>query len=273
MKNSQQNCVETELKAIQKVSIVNSKIVATESCITADDNNTVKDNLFCAATSIENLAHKNNRVTSGANLDSSYNAANNTFSNVCVNFGNGNIECSVDTGAEISVLKPSMLPKNFETLDVCQNTVQLQPAFGPNVNAKLCRVNAKLAAANQEFTTSSIVLTCAVTPELNSETALLTPADYTELLDNRSVFISKVNSDSSTFMLLKDSTDSASVLLENTLPFNTDDRLTNKGLELNSFHNSEETISSKNQIVHSIVTNGGIWQILRHQICVGQIIC
>ena len=106
---------------------------------------------------------------------------------VNVNFGKGFTTCIVDSGAEISVLKSTMLPDNFmsDELFGVWRTVKLEGPFGDCSEAKLLRIDARLKGDDcNDITYYSNQICCAITDKLKGDCALLTRADYDTLLSS-----------------------------------------------------------------------------------------
>ena len=101
---------------------------------------------------------------------------------ITVDFGAGPVECLVDSGCDISVLKPQMLPVGLLASKEGSSIVTLEAAFGQQRTAKLINVPAHLVDRQKDTRHSNILLTCAVTSDLNGEVALITVADYESLL-------------------------------------------------------------------------------------------
>ena len=100
---------------------------------------------------------------------------------VTINFGGDNISGAVDTGSEITVLKPSMIPLELLQNDCAKSTVNLQGAFGKAVPALLINIPATLVTGKPQH---AVVLTCAVTDFLNQDVALVSLADYETLQES-----------------------------------------------------------------------------------------
>ena len=112
-----------------------------------------------------------------------------------IQFGD-NTKCTsaiLDTGSQVSVLKPSMLPANFLDHGGSRTNIQLQGAFGPIFNATLINIGAKLLGENSTNENhSNVLLTIAVTDELKSNNALICKSDYDTLKCHNEVCIPSV---------------------------------------------------------------------------------
>ena len=97
-----------------------------------------------------------------------------------VNFGVGSVSCILDTGSDITVLKPSMIPAQFLDENIEKSTIKLHSAFGKVVTATLLNIPARLIE-DRHVSKQDVLLTCAVTNGLNRDKALLSLADYRAL--------------------------------------------------------------------------------------------
>ena len=123
---------------------------------------------------------------------------------VTVDFGNGVVDCVVDSGAEISVLKPSMIPLKVME-DAGSIELVLQGAFGDATSARIVNVPACLVGT-LTIGTGSIpaLLCCAVSPKLVGEKALITSADYDALLRASECFLPEVEFLANTSLRFRD---------------------------------------------------------------------
>ncbi|MFI5407124.1 MAG: hypothetical protein ACHQ1D_11525, partial [Nitrososphaerales archaeon] len=159
-----------------------------------------------------------------------------TNKTVLVDFGIGPIKCIIDSGAEISVVKPDMLPVDGDQSESANTSVKLLGAFGGATHAKMCNVKSKLVKVDGlESKCAPIFLTCAVTPDLNGNTALITPSDYENLLENNSVFVPDVKLLHNTPLLCNNDVKDTdlSMLLETKLVSINDSNSVNAGESLN----------------------------------------
>ena len=111
---------------------------------------------------------------------------------VIADFGNGPVECVIDSGAEISVLKPSMLAcKIMEEAGSVE--LLLQGAFGDTTPAKVVNIPTRLVGM-QTIGSGNVpaLLCCAVTPKLVGDRALLTVADHDALVEACKAFVPEV---------------------------------------------------------------------------------
>ena len=94
----------------------------------------------------------------------------------------------VDSGASISILKDTMLPKDFDLSH--GSNITLYSAFGDKVQAVCCNIPCKLIVPNSPAYNgnSFVTITFAVTDKLLDD-ALLTVDDYLTLTDHHKLFI------------------------------------------------------------------------------------
>ncbi|XP_067145203.1 uncharacterized protein [Centruroides vittatus] len=97
--------------------------------------------------------------------------------------GGNRLSAIVDSGAEISVIREAMVPASvMET----KGEIQLVGAFGHRVNAVLATFPIELWEESSPKSQGPVLVTCAVTGELNQSTdALLSEEDYRTLLDRK----------------------------------------------------------------------------------------
>ncbi|MCI0562863.1 MAG: hypothetical protein MN733_30645, partial [Nitrososphaera sp.] len=141
---------------------------------------------------------------------------------VLVNFGNGLTRCIVDSGADVSVLKPDMVPAKLLIDSEGGANISLEAAFGPQRSARLLNVEACLAGdIDGRSKTAGVMLTCAITEELNGSQGLITVSDYEALKQQSSVFLPTVRLLAGTSMLYRDPTGGRD-RMEEKLPRSTD---------------------------------------------------
>ena len=109
-----------------------------------------------------------------------------------IDFGIGAIKFIHDTGAQISVIKPDMIPLDFSLLDSFP-VVNLQGAFGNTIKANLieiqCRISDDQVYPEKRLPVS---LCCAVTDELIGDEALISSADFETLMTAPNEVVLKV---------------------------------------------------------------------------------
>ena len=123
---------------------------------------------------------------------------------VMVNFGREDVECLVDSGAEISVLQPSMCDEGASD-ESGVTELMLQGAFGEAISAKLSNVAACLVKSpTVGVSRAQAMLCCAISSKLVGARALLTVADYMTLVKASDTFIPEVTYISNTRILFDD---------------------------------------------------------------------
>jgi hypothetical protein len=154
-----------------------------------------------------------------------------------IDFGRGPVECIQDSGAEISVVKPHMIgPKLMHKPSAC-TAVTSSSAFGNQVKAKLCNVDAQLYDKNNLTSNHTrALLTCAVTDELLRDVALISSLDYETLVEAHEEFIPQVTFLRNTLVITDDSSycTSNSIKLETVTVNQTDLVAVQRGEKLKS---------------------------------------
>src|SRR5437867_4497202 len=105
---------------------------------------------------------------------------------VTITIGGKSIPMLLDSGSELSILRLDVLPSTFEIDKANSKDIALLGAFGPEVGAKLVKVEAALA---DEFESdySRATLNIAVCDKLNGNVGLLSSHDYLTLLNINNV--------------------------------------------------------------------------------------
>jgi hypothetical protein len=101
---------------------------------------------------------------------------------VSVDFGNGSVKCTIDSGTEISVLKGNMLPKSYVHGEHNPTLVKLSEPFGEKVSAQFTLLSGHIVnpkSLNKRNT--SVLLNCAVTDHLLNDVALISFKNYQTL--------------------------------------------------------------------------------------------
>ena len=175
---------------------------------------------------------------------------------VQVDFGNGPTDCLVDSGAEISVLKSSMISLDSLSEESIQTSVTLQGAFGDVVKAKLMNVTARLLNVDSySKRRSPLLLTCAVTEELHRDVALLSLCDYEVLRQGVEEFIPEVKLLCNTSMMYTDprlTHNQDSVRIENLSVCSVDNVSIHRGDKLKTIHDDSNNLGADLQRVKSI---------------------
>src|SRR4029077_16747981 len=65
-------------------------------------------------------------------------------SHIFVDFGAGRMKCVVDSGADVSVIHPNMIPVHLMTDLESSSSIMLEAAFGQRITAKLMNVAASI---------------------------------------------------------------------------------------------------------------------------------
>jgi len=108
---------------------------------------------------------------------------------VYIDFGLGPKDFILDTGSDLTIIRPEYLTDNYQTNKI--GTAKLQSAFGQLVEATVVECPARLLSPDNEFDLPFVSITCAVTDQLQQPTGLLSLHDYELLLNSERVF--KVN--------------------------------------------------------------------------------
>ncbi len=96
-----------------------------------------------------------------------------------------NVEAIIDSGSEMTVCHPDVLPLRLieEALASGEvGTVLLRSAFGQEIAAKTLHIPCRLMKeTDQTACTPEVLLFCAVSPELSVDKVLLSAEDYAAL--------------------------------------------------------------------------------------------
>src|SRR5258706_16360685 len=71
---------------------------------------------------------------------------------ITVDFGSGGVSCLVDSGTDISVVKPGMLPLGALAEESAGISVTLKGAFGETVSARLVNLQCRLIRKDAQGT-------------------------------------------------------------------------------------------------------------------------
>ena len=106
--------------------------------------------------------------------------------------GQSVVPAIIDSGTEISVLRPSMIKKEIEGEDRAPINITLQGAFGGKHIAELINISVTLLVEdsededkkNGEGQHSGAVLSVALTEEINGQYALISEKDFQTLQEH-----------------------------------------------------------------------------------------
>ena len=204
---------------------------------------------------IENVDSTLREVVGNANVVGTSASKKLTLSNskelVTVNFGLREVVCLIDSGSDISILKPDMIEMLENDQETADTTITLQSAFGQKTKAKLKNVTAQLCNTdNKQEKYEKVVLLCAITPMLKDDIALLTPDDYEVLktIQNETVASNTEYISDTRFLCQKDNTKEASIKAYEVKLLGDEQVLETKQVDLVEFQAEEE----KNQEVAKI---------------------
>ena len=99
-----------------------------------------------------------------------------------INFGAGDVEAIIDSGAMCTVIAKGMLPSSAWNNDSAKTQVTLQGAFGESVSADMMVVPCRIVREGMSLSIP-IMITVAVTDCLINSQALLSLCDYSNLMD------------------------------------------------------------------------------------------
>src|SRR6266516_3401489 len=148
---------------------------------------------------------------------------------VSVHTGDRVINALVDSGAQLSVIKPSMLPPIDLEEGFVPTQIILKGPFGEKEPAILTNIQAKLIESEDNPNLFPIQLTCAVTDKLEGDFMILCKSDYDSLVDHNAVLIPDVSISSYTKQLLHPYVTNNSDILENRLVAKVDAEEVNSG--------------------------------------------
>src|SRR6266516_7420290 len=155
-----------------------------------EDENDIQVNRVCLQTQERNehitSAHDSdldcNKIQKNINRDKD---SPKTLVNTQIDFGLGGIPYVLDSGAEISVIRPEMFKENYDSTGTAETTIVLKSAFGRKVRAVLKTVKAKLCdKEDSDSLHQNTDILVAVTDQLNEGKALITPQDFQVLKAN-----------------------------------------------------------------------------------------
>ena len=165
----------TQRQRVQNVRYVSATNEQDEDCV-----DILEETMLTRQANINRISCMPQARNDNGSENAHFNVKEPTNIELKVNFGVGSVSCILDTGSDITVLKPSMIPAQFLDENIEKSTIKLHSAFGKVVTATLLNIPARLIE-DRHVSKQDALLTCAVTNGLNRDKALLSLADYRAL--------------------------------------------------------------------------------------------